>query len=125
MQLQNICPSASLRPNQGNPEYSIAGPDAVGKWCGQAVKNTAVHLLFTERLLQGRTTSQRWVLPRPLKLNSYKTAPGVHDSHSVPVLALGIFRPALALETEFQSIRLGELSESYFSLSPFFLPSFD
>lgn len=84
VQLQNICPSASLGPNQGNPEYSIAGADTVGKWCGPAVKNTIAHLLFTEHLLQGRTTSQRLVLPRPLKLNSYRAAPGVSDACSMP-----------------------------------------
>lgn len=123
VQLQNPGPSAILGPNPGNPEYSTAGTDTVGKWCGQAVKNTIAHLLFPERWPQGRTTSQPWALPRPLKLNSYKQPPGC--TAACPVLALGAFRPAFALETEFQSIRRWELKESYFSLSPFFLSSFD
>lgn len=92
VQLQSICPAAVLGPNPGNPEYSIADSARVGKWCGQAAKNTIAHLPFSERLLQGKTWSQRWASPRPLTLNSCKTAPGVYDGHSMPGTCSGYFR---------------------------------
>lgn len=83
-QLQPICPSAVLGPNQGNPGYSIMGTDTVDKCCGQAGRNTIARLPVTEHLLQGRTTNQLWVLPRLLKPNSHKTAPGVYNGRSMP-----------------------------------------
>lgn len=49
----SFCPSAILGPNQGNPEYSIAGTGMVGKWCGQAVKkhhcSVTFHWAFSAR----------------------------------------------------------------------------
>lgn len=88
----SFCPSAILGPNQGNPEYSIAGTGTVGKWYRQGVKDTIIQLLFTEHFLQGRTASQRWVLPRLLKLNSYKTAAGLYDGRSMPGTCSGYFQ---------------------------------
>lgn len=123
VQLQNICSSEVLKPKQGNAEYSVAGTGTVGKWCGQAVTNTVAHLLFTEHLLQGRTTSQCWVCPGHQSWTQKQpqecTRAGAHQ-----VLDPGIFRPVLALKMEFQSIRLGELKVLLF-FSPFFLSSFD
>lgn len=102
------CPTVQLqdipRVTQGDP--GGAGTGAGGERRGQAV-DKALPMDFIEPLLQGRTTNQGWFLPRPAKLNPSKPAPQECEGCTVP----GIFRPALALWREFQSIRLGELGE--------------
>lgn len=118
-QLQPVCPSAILGPNQGNPGYPIAGTGTVGKCCGQAVRNTVAHLPVAEHLLQGRSTNQRWVLPRPLKLNSHKTAPGVYSGRSVPGTCCRYFHTSSGTGNRIPKHQAGGVKTLGATLNPF------
>lgn len=103
LQLHNICPVPSWL-HRGSAGAAGTG----GEWGGQAV-NKALHgshwasaAWHSHRQGCSCSGQQSWALPRqPSRLS------GLHCASKAP----RIFRPARALEREFQSIRLGELGE--------------
>lgn len=104
VQLQDICPSEVLKPKQGSAEYSVTG--TVGKWCGQAVTNTIAHLLSTERLLQGRTTSQCLVCPGHQSWTQ-KQPQGVYKGWSMPGTGSGYFQTSSSTENRIPKHQAG------------------